>query len=98
MVPDRLLAVLVLCSCFLFNFVGWGVEIINLNGCHVVGHNLWGFFPSHSWELNITNWSTTPVRKDELLWFILAEFVYSGNDGVGHWDDIPTAPYDFLHG
>jgi hypothetical protein len=52
----------------------------------------------HSWELNIANEATAPGCEDELLGFVFAEFVYSGDDCVGHMDNIPTAPHNLFHG
>jgi hypothetical protein len=61
---------------------------------------VWGliFIPSHSWELDVTDEATAPVSDDKLFWFVLAEFIDSGDNCVGHGNFIPAASDNFLHG
>ncbi len=50
-------------------------------------------------KLNVTNEATFAVGKNELFRLVLAKFIDSINDELGHWDNVPgSSGYSLARG
>ena len=49
----------------------------------------------HSWEFDVTDWTSTSIGKNELLWLVAAKSVDMRDHYIWHHDNIPTTPNNF---
>ena len=51
-----------------------------------------GVISVHFWDFNVTDWTSTSIGKNQLLWFIASKSVGARDNCIWHQDNTPTTP------